>query len=106
MRGTGPAIVLCCLHAAGRGTLWAQSSGTGLAANGLNKKSRRLVGVDTTHFSGIAIRRVGISAALAAGALAPVLYLNSGHGGMMAAQNYMVPLDPRVWCENFAALQM
>ncbi len=63
------------------------------------KKRLLLVGVDTTYFSGIAISRGGISAALAAKAPAPVLYLQSGHFGKMAAQNYMVPLDP-------AALQM
>jgi hypothetical protein len=70
------------------------------------KKSLRLVCVDTTQFSCIAMRRGGISVALAAKAPAPVLYLQSGHCAKMAVQNYMVPLDPSVWRENFAALQM
>jgi hypothetical protein len=52
------------------------------------------------------MRRGGISAALTAKVPAPVLYLQSGHGGKMAAQNYMIPADPSVWYENFAALQL
>ena len=70
------------------------------------RTSLQLIGVDTTHFSGMSMRRGGISAALTAKVPAPVLYLQSGHGGKMAAQNYMVPADPSVWYENFAALQL
>ncbi len=70
------------------------------------RKSLQLVGVDTTHFSCSSMRRGGISTALTARVPAPVFYLLSGHGGKMAAQNYMVPLDPSVWYENFAALQL
>ena len=69
-------------------------------------KSLQLVGTDTTYFSGSSMRRGGISAALTAKVPAPVLYLQSGHGGKMAAQNYMIPADPSVWYENFAALQL
>jgi hypothetical protein len=52
------------------------------------------------------MRRGGISAALTAKVPAPVLYLQSGHGGKMAAQNCMTPSDPSIWYENFAALQL
>ena len=69
-------------------------------------RSLQLVGTDTTYFSGSSMRRGGISAALTAKVPAPVLYLQSGHGGKMAAQNYMIPADPSVWYENFAALQL
>ncbi len=69
-------------------------------------RSLQLVGAVTTHFSGSSMRRGGISAALTAKVPAPVLYLQSGHGGKMAAQNYMIPADPSVWYENFAALQL
>jgi hypothetical protein len=69
-------------------------------------KSLQLVGADTAHFSGSSMRRGGISAALTAKVPAPVLYLQSGHGGKTAAQNYLIPLDPSVWYENFAALQL
>ncbi len=70
------------------------------------KKSLQLVGVDTTHFSGVSMRRGGISAAQTAKVSGPVLCLQSGHGGKMAAHSYMVPLDQSVWYENFAALQL
>ena len=62
-------------------------------------RSLQLVGADTQ-------RRGGISAALTAKVPAPVLYLQSGHGGKMAAQNCMTPSDPSIWYENFAALQL
>ncbi len=51
----------------------------------------------------------GISAALTSKVQAPVFYLQylqSGHGSQNAAQNYMVPEDPSVWYENFAALDL
>ena len=69
-------------------------------------RSLRLVGADTTQFSGSSMRRGGISAALTAKVPAPVLYRQSGHGGKMAAQNCMTPSDPSLWYENFAALQL
>ena len=37
---------------------------------------------------------------------APVLYWQSGHGSKNAAQSYMVPQDPSVWYEHFAALDL
>ena len=43
--------------------------------------------VDTTHFSGISMRRGGISAALVARVLEPILYLQSGHCSNNTAQN-------------------
>ena len=67
------------------------------------KSSLSLIGVDTTHFSCLSMRRGGISAALTAKVQAPVLYLQSGHGSENAAFNYVVPVDPSVWYESFAA---
>ena len=69
-------------------------------------KSLTLIGVDAEHYSGKSMRLGGISAALTAKVQAPVLYLQSGHGSENAAQNYMVPKDPSVWYENFAALDL
>ena len=69
-------------------------------------KSLELIGVDTEHYSGKSMRLGGISAALTAKVQAPVLYLQSGLGSQNAAQNYMVPKDPSVWYENFAALDL
>jgi hypothetical protein len=70
------------------------------------RKSLELIGVDTEHYSGKSMLLGGISAALTAKVQAPVLYLQSGHGSQNAAQNYMVPKDPSVWYENFAALDL
>jgi hypothetical protein len=54
------------------------------------------------HFSGLSIRRAGISAGLSARVQELVMFLQSGHGKGTAARNYMVPTDPRVWYEHFA----
>ena len=67
------------------------------------KSSLQLIGVDTTYFSGLSMRRGGISASITAKVQAPVLYLQSGHGSKNAAHNYVVPKDPSVWYESFAA---
>ena len=50
--------------------------------------------VDTKHFSGLSMRRGGISAGLVAGVPEPILFLQSGHGSNCAARNYMVPRNP------------
>jgi hypothetical protein len=68
--------------------------------------SLELIGVDTEHYSGKLMLLGVISAALTAKVQAQVLYLQSGHGSQNAAQNYMVPKDPSVWYENFAALDL
>ena len=65
-----------------------------------------VIGVDAEHYSDKSMWLGGISAALTAKVQAPVLYLQSGHGSENAAQNYMVPKDPSVWYENFAALDL
>jgi hypothetical protein len=70
------------------------------------RKGLELIGVDTEHYSGKSMRLGGISAALTAKVQEPLLYLQSGHGSQNAAQNYMVPKDPSVWYENFAALDL
>ena len=62
-----------------------------------------LIGVDPTHYSGISMRRGGISAALAARVPEPILFLQSGHGSNCAARNYMVPRDPHVLYETYQA---
>lgn len=69
-------------------------------------KSLELIGVDTEHFSGLSMRRGGISAGLSAKVQEPVMYLQSGHGKGTAARNYMVPVDPSVWYEHFSAFDL
>ena len=66
--------------------------------------SLKLIGVDTAHFSGLSMRRGGISAALTARVQEPVMFRQSGHGSANAGRNYMLPTDPSVWYESFAAL--
>ena len=66
-------------------------------------KSLERIGVDTTHYSGISMRRGGISAGLAARVPEPILFLQSGHGTNCAARNYMVPRDPHVLYETYLA---
>ena len=61
------------------------------------------IGVDTTHYSGISMRRGGISAGLAARVPEPILFLQSGHGSHCAARNYMCPRDPHVLYETYLA---
>jgi hypothetical protein len=70
------------------------------------KHSLQLIGVSPEHYSGCSMRRGGVSAALTARVQAPVLYLQSGHGSKNSAQSYMVPQDPSVWYEHFAALDL
>ena len=65
--------------------------------------SLRLIGVDPAHFSGLSMRRGGISAALVARVPEPILFLQSGHGSNCAARNYMVPRDPHVFHETYLA---
>ncbi len=66
-------------------------------------RALQLIGVDTKHFSGISMRRGGISAGLAARVPEPILFLQSGHGSNCAARNYMVPRDPHVLYETYLA---
>jgi hypothetical protein len=65
--------------------------------------SLSMIGVDTRHYSGISMRRGGISAGLAARVPEPILFLQSGHGSNCAARNYMVPRDPHVLYETYLA---
>jgi hypothetical protein len=64
----------------------------------------QMIGVDTKHYSGLSMRRGGISAALAARVPEPILFLQSGHGSNCAARNYMVPKNPNVLYETYLAL--
>jgi integrase len=65
--------------------------------------SLKMLGVDTKHFSGLSMRRGGISAALVARVPEPILFLQSGHGSNCAARNYMVPRNPHILFETYNA---
>ena len=60
------------------------------------KTSIALLGVDARHYSGISMRRGGITAAVQAGVPEPILYLQSGHGTAVAGRRYVDPVDPRI----------
>ena len=63
----------------------------------------KLIRVNTSHYSGISMRRGGISAGPAARVPEPILFLQSGHGSNCAARNYMLPRDPHVLYETYLA---
>jgi hypothetical protein len=66
-------------------------------------KTLASIGVDTTNYSGISMRRGGISAGIAARVPEPILFLQSGHGLNCAARTYMCPRDPHVLYETYLA---
>jgi len=65
--------------------------------------SLKLIGVDSTNYSGLSLRHGGISAALVARVQKPILFLQSGHGSIYAARKYMVPRDPHILHETYLA---
>ena len=64
--------------------------------SGAVKTAIALLGVDARHYSGISMRRGGITAAVQAGVSEPILYLQSGHGTATAGRRYVDPIDPRI----------
>jgi hypothetical protein len=73
---------------------------------GAVKKAMKLIKPDDATFSGISMRRGGISQAVHARVPEPILFLQSGHGSGIAARAYMVPQDPRVLYETARALRL
>jgi hypothetical protein len=73
---------------------------------GAVKRAMGLIKKDTTGFSGISMRRGGISQAVHKRVPEPILFLQSGHGSKLAARTYMVPHDPRVLYETAQALRL
>ena len=74
--------------------------------SGAVKKVLSRVYSGEAHFSGISMRRGGISQAVHARVPEPILYLQSGHGSGCAARSYIVPEDPRVLYETARALRV
>ena len=69
-------------------------------------KSLQLIGVDTTHFSGMSMRIGGLSASFSARIPREVMHLQSGHEDPSAMEGYMRPEDPSVWYDSFAAFKL
>ena len=62
------------------------------------------LGLDPTNFSGISMRRGGISAAIAAKVPEAILYLQSGHGLSSAGRNYVCSTGPRILNQTAQAM--
>jgi len=67
-------------------------------------KALGCLGVDAKNFSGISMRRGGITAAVQARVSEPILFLQSGHGTAKAGRRYVDPVDPRVLYETGRAI--
>jgi hypothetical protein len=68
------------------------------------KECIRMLGGDDQPFSGISMRRGGLSMAINARVPEPILYLQSGHGKAKAARGYCVPDDPGVLYDTGRAI--
>ena len=68
---------------------WRQVLTFGLAHGELDKKFSQF-------YSGLSMRRGGITAAVQARVSEPVLFRQSGHGTALAGRRYVDPVDPRV----------
>jgi hypothetical protein len=72
--------------------------------SGAVKVALESIGVDPRHYSGISMRRGGITAAVQARVSEPILYLQSGHGTAMAGRRYVDPVDPRILYDTSKAI--
>ena len=72
--------------------------------SGTVKVALESIGVDPRHYSGISMRRGGITCAVQARVSEPILYLQSGHGTAMAGRRYVDPIDPRILYETSRAI--
>jgi hypothetical protein len=71
--------------------------------SGAVKKVLSRVYSGEAHFSGISMRRGGISAGIAACVPEPILFLQSGYCLNCAARLYMCPRDPHILYETYLA---
>ena len=62
------------------------------------------IGVDARHYSGISIRRGGVTVAVQAKIQPAILHLQSGHGTATSSTGYVDPLDPRELYQTGAAI--
>ena len=72
--------------------------------SGAVKVALESIGVDPRHYSGISMRRGGITCAVQARVSEPILYLQSGHGTAMAGRRYVDPIDPRILYDTSRAI--
>ena len=67
------------------------------------KRCMIMIGVDPLNFSGISMRRGGLSVAIHARVPEAILYIQSGHGKGSSARRYIVQSDPQVLFESSQA---
>ena len=63
--------------------------------SGAVKIALESIGVDAKHYSGISMRRGGVTAAVQAKIPPAILHLQSGHGTATSSMGYVDPVDPR-----------
>jgi len=68
------------------------------------KVALQSVGVDARHYSGISMRRGGITAAVQAKIPPAIMHLQSGHGTATSSMGYVDPVDPPTLYQTAAAI--
>jgi hypothetical protein len=72
--------------------------------SGAVKIALESIGVDAKHYSGISMRRGGVTAAVQAKIPPAILHLQSGHGTATSSMGYVDPVDPRTLYQTAAAI--
>jgi len=96
-----PKTVVGRTAAAGPGPIAAMSR---QQVSGAVKVAMESICVDPRHYSGISMRRGGVTAAVQANIAPAILHLQSGHGTATSSAKYVEPVDPRVLYQTGAAI--
>jgi len=72
--------------------------------SGAVKVALEAIGMDPKHYSGISMRRGGVTAAVQAKIPPAILHLQSGHGTATSSMGYVDPVDPRTLYQTAAAI--
>ena len=72
--------------------------------SGAVKAAVESICVDPRLYSGISMRRGGVTAAVQANIAPAILHLQSGHGTATSSAKYVEPVDPRVLYQTGAAI--
>ena len=72
--------------------------------SGAVKVALESLGVDARHYSGISMRRGGVTAAVQAKIHPALMHLQSGHGTATSSMGYVDPVDPATLYHTAAAI--
>ena len=72
--------------------------------SGAVKVALESLGVDSRHYSGISMRRGGVTAAVQAKIHPALMHLQSGHGTATSSMGYVDPVDPTTLYQTAAAI--